>query len=236
MSYWSVVLFGALALAGCRATGNQNSVPSETPVAASGIVVNPSGTCSPAISQASGDARFCVTVAAPVGVLGETPVFWHLYTYPTAAEAEAARGPRGAVTQSLERYWLFAIEAEGWRPTSGERVAVIGPLPSIRADVPYTARYFEAVFPPGFITPPGAHRHSGPEAWYVLTGAQCLETPAGPLVTRAGESSIVPAGPPMAPFVVGDETRRSVSLILHPTAELPGSAAPDWTPRGTCPQ
>jgi quercetin dioxygenase-like cupin family protein len=48
-------------------------------------------------------------------------------------------------------------------------------------DKPYTARYMEAVFPPG-AQPAGSgpgHRHPGLEAWYVLSGAQCLETPNG---------------------------------------------------------
>ena len=170
-----------------------------------------------------------------LGVLRDGPLFWDLYTYPTSTAAAAARGPRGTVAESFGKHWLFTIEVRDWRPAAGERVAVIGPL-STKHDTPYTARYMEAVFPPDFRTPLAGHRHSGAEAWHILTGAQCLETPAGPMVRRAGESAVVPEGPPMAISVVGPETRRAVVLVLHPTAEPWASPAPDWTPSGACPK
>ena len=123
--------------------------------------------------------------------LPHAPVFWHLDTYATRTDAEAARGPRGTVVQSLAKEWLLSIEAAGWRPRGGERVAEIGPLP-VRADARYAAQYMEAIFTPGMTAP--AHRHSGPEAWYTLTGETCLETPEGKLIGRAGGSHVIVPG------------------------------------------
>jgi len=60
---------------------------------------------------------------------------------------------------------------------------------------------------------------AGPEAWYVLAGVQCLETPDGITVVRAGESALVPEGPPMMLSSVGTETRRSVLLVLHDSSK-----------------
>jgi len=42
----------------------------------------------------------------------------------------------------------------------------------------------EAVFTLGMRA--AIHRHSGPEAWYLLSGTQCLKTPDGITVARAG--------------------------------------------------
>ena len=103
---------------------------------------------------------------APALQLGE--VFWHLYEYPTRAAAEAAK-PRsfGTVAESLGKVWLYVIAGKEWRPAAGQRVAVIGPL-RVKPAAQYTARYMEAVFPPGMQT--AVHTHSGPEAWYILSG------------------------------------------------------------------
>ena len=63
----------------------------------------------------------CYTTAeTPLGVLPAGPMFWHLYTYPSRAAAEAARGPRGTVTESFGKHWLFTIAEESWRPVGGD--------------------------------------------------------------------------------------------------------------------
>ena len=78
------------------------------------------------------------------------------------------------------------------------------------------------------------HRHPGPEAWYVLEGAPCLETPEGAHVMRAGESFVVPEGPPMMLTGVGAAVRRTLGLVLHDAAKPWNVVAADWTPKGTC--
>jgi quercetin dioxygenase-like cupin family protein len=103
----------------------------------------------------------------------------------------------------------------------------------VSATAKYSAQYMEAVFTPGMTAP--THRHSGPEAWYTLTGETCLETPEGVMVGRAGGSHvIVPGGPPMHLTATGTETRRAVVLILHDSAQPATTPAQDWTPKGLC--
>jgi quercetin dioxygenase-like cupin family protein len=121
-------------------------------------------------------------------------VFWHVYQYPSRAAAQAAAVPRSTVVEAFGRVMLYVIVEEGWRPAAGERLAVVGPL-SHEGGQEYTARYIEGVFTPGMQT--RAHRHSGAEGWYVLEGAQCLETPNGVIVVRAGETAMVAGGAPM---------------------------------------
>jgi len=161
------------------------------------------------------------------------PVFWHLYQYPSRAAADAAKGAHGTVVESFGKVWLYAIAEKGWRPAVGERVAVIGPL-TITPRKEYSARYMEAVFTPGMKS--RIHRHSGPEAWYVLAGGQCLETLEGTTVAHAGEGAIVPQGQPMILQSVGPETRRSVLLVLHESEQSWVTPADDWKPKGLCPK
>ena len=187
--------------------------------------------CRP-VSERTSEVGCWITANAVLGRLPQRPIFWHLDTYPTRAEAEAAKGPRGAVVESLGKVWLLSIDVAGWRPSGGTRVAEIGPLP-VSADAKYSAQYMEAIFTPGMTAP--AHRHSGPEAWYTLTGETCLETPEGKMIGRAGGSHvIVPGGPPMHLTATGTETRRALVLILHDSTKPPTTPAPDWTPKGLC--
>jgi quercetin dioxygenase-like cupin family protein len=187
--------------------------------------------CRP-VSQRTGELGCWITANAQMGQLPQVPIYWHLDTYPTWAEAEAAKGSRGTVAESLGKIWLLTIDVAGWRPSGGSRIAEIGPLP-VSADAKYSAQYMEAIFTPGMTAP--AHRHSGPEAWYTLSGETCLETPEGKMIGRAGGSHvIVPGGPPMHLTATGTEVRRALVLILHDSAQPPTTPAHDWTPKGLC--
>jgi quercetin dioxygenase-like cupin family protein len=137
-------------------------------------------------SQRTSEIGCWVTADEALGQLPQRPIFWHLDTYLTRVAAEAAKGPRGTVVESLGRVWLFTITEAGWRPSSGARVAEIDPLP-VSANTKYTARYMEAIFTPGMTA--ASHRHPGPEAWYTLSGESCLETPEGKMVGRAGANT-----------------------------------------------
>jgi hypothetical protein len=55
------------------------------------------------------------------------------------------------------------------------------------------------------------HTHSGPEAWYLLSGVQCLQTPDTESITRAGEGAVVPMGPPMVREDCGSSTAKRSS-------------------------
>lgn len=170
-------------------------------------------------------------------VLNELPpgdLFWHLYEYPSRADADSAKPASfGTVTESFGKVWLNVIAEPKSRPKSGKRVAVIGPL-RVSPARQYTARYMQAVFQPGMQT--AVHTHSGPEAWYILSGVQCLQTPDGESTTRAGEGAVVPMGPPMVLTGMGTEMRRSVVLVLHDASQPWMTITTNWKPAAPCSQ
>jgi quercetin dioxygenase-like cupin family protein len=186
--------------------------------------------CTIPASQRPSEIGCYFSAAESLVVAPQQPIYWHLYTYPSR-NAAAATG-RGVIVKAFDKTWLYVIAEAGWRPIGGKQVARIGPLP-VTPGERYTARYMEAVFGPGMRT--RAHTHSGPEAWYVLTGAQCLETPDQTIIARAGESALVQQGPPMVLSSVGKETRRAVLLVLHEASAPWSTRENEWTPKGSCP-
>jgi quercetin dioxygenase-like cupin family protein len=189
--------------------------------------------CEP-VSQRAGRELGCFITARTelVALPRDTALYWHIDGFPTESQAHAARSARGTVVRSLGRIWLFTIADAQWRPSAGKRIAKVGPLPLTDAQA-HAAVYMEGVFRPGMQSP--VHRHPGVEAWYTLEGEQCLETPTGTLVQRAGDSGVmVPGGVPMILTGAGKGLRRSLVLILQ-DARLPRSTvATDWKPAGLC--
>ena len=188
-------------------------------------------TCVP-IAQRVREVGCWIIVDEPVGRVPSEPVFWYLDQFPTRAAAESAKRPGAAVIEALGKFWLMTIANGDFRAGSGEHVAQIGPLP-VSPTIVYSATYMEAVFTPGMES--STHTHSGPEAWYTMTGETCLETPDGRMVGRAGGPPvIVPAGPPMHLTATGNSTRRAIVLILHDQSHPATTVTHTWTPKGLC--
>jgi hypothetical protein len=174
-----------------------------------------------------------ITARQELGALPkDSALFWHLDRYPTLAAAESMKGGRGTVVESLGSIWLFTVGPANWRPTSGERIATVGPIPLVNASE-YAAVYMEGVFKPGMASV--VHRHPGAEAWYTLEGGMCLETPAGTIVQRSGDQGVmIPSCPPMELTGIGEQVRRSLVLILQDTSKPRSTVANDWIPKGLC--
>jgi quercetin dioxygenase-like cupin family protein len=189
--------------------------------------------CEPVAQRAGREFGCFITARQELGALPrDSALYWHLDAFDTPAAAAAAKTGRSSVVQSLGRTWLFTIAEAGWRPASGKRLARAGPLPLVHADS-YAAVYMEGVFQPGMHSP--VHRHPGVEVWYTLEGEQCLETPEGKLVQRAGEPNVmVRGGVPMILTGTGKSVRRSLVLILQDATKPRSMLASDWTPVGLC--
>ena len=174
------------------------------------------------------------TIATVVlGELPQTPLYWHLDTYPTRTAAETDKGARGTVVESFGKVWLFTIAEADWRPSGGDRIARIGPLPLGASGANMTATYLQTATSPGFQT--DVHQLAGPEALYILSGEVCLETPQGKMVGRAGgEPLLIAGGQPMQLTSTGTETRRSIVLVLHDSSQPWKVPASGWTPKGVC--
>lgn len=157
--------------------------------------------------------------------------YWHIVWYRSERSARADRQAEQTVVRSLGKTWLFAIADRRWRPRHGLAVASIGPLP-VPLAAGYTARFMEAVSVSGMQST--IHRHSGPEAWYVVSGTQCLETQTGKQIIAAGHTGSVPAGPAMRLGTLGSAKRQALVLVLHDSSKPWMSMADDWTPNGLC--
>ncbi|HWA14879.1 MAG TPA: hypothetical protein VG817_00500 [Gemmatimonadales bacterium] len=189
--------------------------------------------CDPAADRAGRTLGCYVTLRQELGRLPrDTAIYWYIDSLADSSTYTPPPGTRSAVVHSLGATWLFTIGPAGLPSRAGRRVYIVGPFPLVQADS-FTATYMEGVFTPGMITP--AHRHPGAEGWYTVQGTQCLETPSGITVQRAGEGGgIAIGGVPMQLSGVGTEIRRSLVLILQDASQPLQSPATDWTPKGLC--
>ena len=166
----------------------------------------------------------------------EGALFWHLNKFPTREAAEAAEGQTGMVVEAEKQFWLFSFGPKGAVPKQGKHVASVGPLPLTSDKLPPATSYeivaYLAVMPPKEYT--GVHTHPGPEAWYVLAGKQCLETPAGVMKVRAGEGMFAPPTTPMRLTNNGSSIRRALFLVIHDAAQPWNIPTGEWKPAGAC--
>ena len=190
------------------------------------------GVCVPRGQRAGQEVGCFIVTDQAVGPLGSKPVYWHIARFASRALAEQAR-PKGAtVMEAYGSAWLMTIGDADRRLREGREVAMIGPLP-VTPGKAYSALYMEASMRPGMKS--AVHRHSGPEAWYTLSGETCLETPQGTQVGRAGGPPVIVApGLPMELTATGTTVRKSLVLILHDAAQRPTTTETAWKPRGLC--
>jgi quercetin dioxygenase-like cupin family protein len=157
-------------------------------------------------------------------------IFWHLYTFPSRAAADTARTPSGIVVEEDGRVWLSEFGLENRPSHGGHRIAVVGPLRLLPAES-YIAEIAYSVMQPDDRS--RVHTHSGPEAWYVISGAQCLRTPSSTRNARAGATMSVTPGLPMELSVIGAEIARSLTLVIHDSTQEFGTAS-NWKPTDAC--
>jgi hypothetical protein len=178
----------------------------------------------------------CAVLArAKFDIVPRGPVVLRFETFQTSDAARRASQPASAVIRAGGKTWLITLAARGERSRGGRFVTEIGPVPALTPASHYEMRVSEADFGPD-LNPQisnAVHTHSGPEFWYVLTGAQCLETPAGPVRARAGTGMFAPAETPMQLNIVGPAKRDAIFVVVHDAAR-PATTVSDWKPKGTC--
>jgi quercetin dioxygenase-like cupin family protein len=172
-----------------------------------------------------------IIATMPVAATAGRPVYWHVYELPAAARPSATDLADGRPVKAYGRNWRFMMADRDWKPRVGRHVATVGPMLPLTSG-PHTASFSAAMFTPGMRS--RIHTHPGPEAWVVLEGEQCLETPEGTMRGGAGDKMMVRGGIPMALFGTGTATRRALVVILHPTGQLPGMINHEWQPTGSC--
>src|SRR5262245_16674283 len=165
-----------------------------------------------------------------VAAFPDAPIFWHLATFPTEDAAESAKGQIGFVADAESKVWLFSFGPKDAAPKQGAPTASVGPLQLPSAKSYEIVAYF-VVMPAGAQT--ATHTHSGPEAWYILEGTQCLETPAGESHAAAGGSMVAPPNTPMQLTNPGPTLRRALFIVIH-DASKPWVSPSNWKPTGRC--
>ncbi len=163
------------------------------------------------------------------------PLYWHLARFATREAAQVAARFTDVVTEVAtadgSEAWLHRFGVEGDAPRGGTQAARVGPLPLPRAAA-YRVDVLYAVMPAGART--AVHAHPGPEAWYVLAGAQCVETREGAARAAAGEGGVVGrANAPLRHASTGAEPLRALYVVIRDPAR-PRTAPARWRPTGAC--
>jgi quercetin dioxygenase-like cupin family protein len=165
-------------------------------------------------SPASAQQGFFVKPLAEKKVTELPPgeLFWHINTFDTKEQAQAAASSLGLVAEYNGKVWLFALSRAGEASKGGTKVAEIGPIPRITAQE-YLLRVNEAGGPNGSAT--AAHTHPGSEAFYVLKGELTQKTPHGVARLTAGQSMVGHGtDTPMVVSNSGSEDLREFALFV----------------------
>jgi len=188
-------------------------------------------TCNPVSDDKQRPEFGCFIVASAKGLQFSPPVtYWHLSRFPNRAAAEAAKTSSGLIVQEEGKVWLSEFGPKDAPSRGGEPIAVVGPL-ELPPAKSYDAEIAYAVLRPGDRS--RVHTHDGPEAWYVIAGSQCLETPEGTIKVGTGKTMFVKHSIPMELSITGTEVRRSLTLVIHDSTKTFGTAS-DWKPTGAC--
>ena len=182
-------------------------------------------TCIPVSDDKQRPEFGCFIVASAKSLQFGPPVtYWHLSKFPNRAAAETVKTPSGLIVQEEGKVWLSEFGPKD-APSRGG-----GPL-ELPLAKSYDAEIAYAIMRPGDRS--RVHTHPGPEAWYVIAGSQCLDTPEGATKAGAGQTMFVKHSVPMELSITGTEVRRSLTLVIHDSAKIWGAPS-DWTPTGAC--
>jgi quercetin dioxygenase-like cupin family protein len=164
-------------------------------------------------------------------VLPPGPLVWRFEKFPTKQAAQTAAAPTSAVVEAAGKIWLLTLSSKGVRSKGGTFVSETDQLPEIPPGPSYEVVVYEADLGPEADVP--VHTHSGPETWFLLTGAQCLELPGRAVRARAGETMFAPAETPMKLNMIGPGKRDALFIIVHDSSK-PATTFVGWQPKGIC--
>ena len=178
-----------------------------------------------------GEPGCSVVADKPMSSFAPRAAQWHIDEFPSLSEARQAEAANSVAFEAFGSAWLYTIESDTSNHHGGKHRATVGPLP-LREGTRYSIQVLSAYFQPGNFSI--VHTHSGPEAWWVLEGEQCLETSKGGIRRHAGEGAIVEEGETMRMRGIGDGPRRSLVLILHDSNRPPTTVVENAPPLKGC--
>jgi len=160
-------------------------------------------------------------------------LFWHIDRFASADAAQAAVGPTSIAFSAHGAWWLMTLESHADAHHGGTHEAAVRLLPLPPADR-YAMLVISAYIPAGQTS--RVHVHSGVEAFYVVDGDQCLETPRRTYPMSKGATAIVATGDTMRLVATGPGPRRSFAVVVYDAARPP-TTRPDNPPAlAVCPR
>jgi quercetin dioxygenase-like cupin family protein len=146
------------------------------------------------------------------------PLYWHIDKFSSADKARAAVTSTSVAFPTNETWWLFTIESTVDDHHGGEHVSQVK-LPRLPPAKKYSLLVYSAYIPPPLTS--RVHHHSGPEAFYVVEGEQCLRTADRAYPMHKGDILAVPDGVIMQLVSTGTVTRRSFAVIVYDASQPP---------------
>lgn len=148
----------------------------------------------------------------------KAPLFWHIDRFDSGERARAAVGPASAALEAHGTWWLLTIESRTDDHHSGRHVAQVE-LPPLPPAPKYSMVVISAYIPSGMTS--RVHHHSGVEAFYMVDGEQCLETPERTYKMPKGGALAIAAGVTMRLVATGSIPRRALAVIVYDAAKPP---------------
>ena len=146
------------------------------------------------------------------------PLFWHIDRFGSGESARAAVGPVSIALEAHGTWWLLTIESSIDDHHGGQHVTQVG-LPPLPPAPKYSMLVISAYITAGLTS--RVHHHSGVEAFYVVAGEQCLETPEHAYKMQKGGTLVIPAGVTMRLVATGSTPRRGLAVIVYDSAQAP---------------
>lgn len=175
----------------------------------------PSVRCTEDSPERRGEVGCTILANRPLHGPTTEPLYWHLDRFDSLEAAKKAAGPNGVAAEAHGSVWLMTVETRTETHQGGHHAAWIGPL-EMSAAGQYAMRVLSSMLEPGTNTP--VHTHSGPEAFYVVAGEQCLETPERSYRLGVGQFLVLPAGVVHRGRPSGSHARRVLALNLYDSA------------------
>jgi quercetin dioxygenase-like cupin family protein len=159
------------------------------------------------------------------------PLFFHLDRFDTLEAARLAAGPDGVAAEAHGSVWLMTVEPRTEDHHGGRHVASVGPL-AAPAAAALSLRVHSTHLREGTTTP--VHTHSGPEVFYIVEGAQCLDTPEKGNRLGPGESFVLPTDTVHQGRIPGPGPRKALGMVLFDSARPSSHDLTDPPPLKRC--
>ncbi|HEU5091871.1 MAG TPA: hypothetical protein VFT30_04255 [Nitrospira sp.] len=168
--------------------------------------------CAADSPERRGEEGCTILASRPLSGAMTGTIYWHIDRFNSLEDAKKAAGPNGVAAEAHSGVWLMTVEGKTKDHHGGRHVALIGPL-NLPAAESYTMRVASSLLKHGASTP--VHTHSGPEAWFIVVGDQCLETEKSAHRLKAGKSFVLATDQIHRGRVQSAEMRGALALVLH---------------------